>query len=50
MHVYRRYVAVPDADERLSKARFAEEIAGVVRRVEEATGHLRAEGEEDIIP
>jgi len=42
-------VAVPDADGRLSKARFAEEIGGVVRRVEEATGHLRAE-EEDAVP
>lgn len=42
-------VAVPDADGRLSKARFAEEIAGVVRRVEEATGHLRAE-EDDAVP
>jgi NitT/TauT family transport system ATP-binding protein len=40
-------VPVPDPDERLSKARFAEEIADVVRRVEEATGHLRAE-EEDL--
>lgn len=40
-------VPVPDPDERLSKARFAEEIADVVRRVEEATGHLRAE-EEDV--
>jgi NitT/TauT family transport system ATP-binding protein len=38
-------VAVPDAEERVSKARFAEEIAEVVRRVEEATGHLRAEEE-----
>jgi hypothetical protein len=36
---------VPDPDERLSKARFAEEIAAVVRRIEEATGHLRSEEE-----
>jgi NitT/TauT family transport system ATP-binding protein len=40
-------LAVPDADDRVSKARFAEEIADVVRRVEEATGHLRTE-EEDV--
>ena len=39
-------VAMPDPDARLSKARFAEEIAGVVRRVEEATGHMRAEEED----
>jgi NitT/TauT family transport system ATP-binding protein len=38
--------AVPDAEERVSKARFAEEIAEVVRRVEEATGHLRSEEED----
>jgi NitT/TauT family transport system ATP-binding protein len=33
--------AVPDPDKRLSKA----EVADVVRRVEEATGHLRSEEE-----
>lgn len=39
-------MAVPDAEGRVSKARFVEEIATVVRRVEQATGHLRAEEED----